>query len=270
MIKEKHGAAEAEYLLEELEINTLPIIPKEVVKAIDSEHYRVVLEPQSFKSESILGKAEGNNDGALIYVNANIKDEGRYNFTVAHELGHVVLHIMNRKKLSFECGKDAFKSYYNDPSEREANGFASGLLMPKQLISPLTDGDINWRNISTIKRECKTSLEASFRRLCSLSHEPAALVIHKKDRFHRFASSEQFDFYIEQIPLTIDKKDLCSNGLADELFAEFEEMDASDWVNPCKKGLTIDRIYASSISLANDITYTLLKYDDDCLSDSNE
>jgi len=269
VIKVKQGIAEAEQLLEELDFNTLPIIPMDVIKAIDSGHYRVVLEAVKLKSNYILGKSEGNNYGSLIYVNSSL-DEVRYNFTAAHELGHVVMHIMQNKQESFECSSKDFGDYYKAPFEQEANGFASGLLMPKKLIDPLTDGDINWKNISKIKAKCGTSLEASYRRLSALTNEPSALIIHKKDKFHRFVPSASFDFYIEQLPLCEDKKQLCSDGLRDHLSSEFEEVDPSDWVNPERKGLELEKIYVSSISLANDITYSLLRYDDECLLETDE
>lgn len=84
MIEEQKGISEAEQILEELEFDSLPIIPSEVVDAISSDHFNVVLEEHNFSSEKILGKAQGNDSAALIYINKNIPDQRRSNFTAAH------------------------------------------------------------------------------------------------------------------------------------------------------------------------------------------
>lgn len=71
-----------------------------------------------------------------IFVNASVEDhEGRYTFTVAHEIGHHVLH------------KDLYDAHISDRSqilcreqkqkpliERQADRFAAALMMPRELI----------------------------------------------------------------------------------------------------------------------------------------
>ena len=93
MIEEQKGISEAENTLEELGIDRSPIVPSEVVNTISVEDFKVVMEVHEFSSEKILGKAQGNESAALIYVNKNIPDMGRFNFTAAHEIGHVGVSI---------------------------------------------------------------------------------------------------------------------------------------------------------------------------------
>ena len=107
------------------------------------------------------------------------------------------MHIMPQKKMFFECGSKELSNPFNDPVEQQANGFASGLLMPKQLIGRLTDGELNWENIYTISSHCVSSLEATFRRILLLTKEPFALVIHQNGKYKRFVASDNFGFYIE-------------------------------------------------------------------------
>lgn len=264
MIDEQKGAAEAESLLEDLGFDTLPIRPHEVVNAIDSDNFRVVMELQHFDSDKILGKAEGNTHGALVYVNANIPDQNRLNFTAAHEIGHVCMHIITHKKMTFACGSKELGSPFNDPIEKEANGFASGLLMPRNLIAKLTDNEPNWKNISEISGVCEASLEATFRRMSFINNSPLAMVIHKGGKFKRFVLSENFGFYIDPTPLSTAQKSLCIDIKEDGYPPDFEMVDASDWVNPNLKGGVLERIYSSSIILNDGYVYTLLTYDDDC------
>lgn len=270
MIREANGLAEAESLLEELGVDRLPIVPSEIVDSINCPDYRVVIEYKSFDSEQFLGKAEGNERAALIYINSNIPDQGRLNFTAAHEIGHVCMHIMTIKQLNFECGSRELSNPNNAPLEQEANGFASGLLLPRQLVTKLTNGDLNWKNIKYIAESCKASLEATYRRLMLLENKPFALVIHKDGKYKRFKATENFGFFIAQSPLSSEQKSSCVNALTEGFPDEFDEFDAEDWVNPVNKGYSLDVVYASSINLSKGYTYTLITYDDECLNDDDD
>lgn len=270
MIEEQKGATEAENLLEDLGFDTLPVSPKDVVSAIDFDGFNVVMEEQHFDSDKILGKAIGNDKGALIYVNANISDPGRLKFTAAHEIGHVSMHIIPQLKMTFECGNKELSNPFNDPIERQANGFASGLLMPRTLIKKNHgDSDINWKNINCISELCGASLEATYRRLNFLEKEPSAMVIHHHGKFKRFVTSENFGFYIEQSPLSHDQQSLIVNVNEDPYPSDFDSVDASDWVNPYSKGTALESIYSSTILLKDGYTYTLLTYDDDCIAEED-
>lgn len=269
MSSELTGMAQAESLLEDLGFDTLPIKPLEVANYISDDSHKIVVEAHPFDSEQILGTAVGNDRASLIYVNSNIPHDGRYNFTLAHELGHVCMHIMPGIKQRFECGKNQIYSPFDDPIEQEANGFASGLLMPERLINNLTDGDINWSNIRSIETCCETSLEAAFRRMIGLSRDPAALVIHKSGKFKRFVSSDSFSAYIERAPLSPEQISQCTVVTEDGFPSKLDTVDAIDWVNPSIRHENLERIYASSIKLENEITYTILRYDDDCFADAS-
>lgn len=270
MIEEQKGAAEAEQLLEDLGFDTLPIVPSEVAESINCEDFRLVLETIDFDTDRILGKAHGNDKGALIYVNRNIPDQRRSNFTAAHEIGHVCLHIMPQKKLTFECGSKELNSSFDDPIEKEANGFASGLLMPKSLITRQVDSNVNWRNISRISEICDASLEAVYRRISHLGNVPSAMVIHKNGKFKRFVASTNFNFYIEQSSLSAYQLELAVDIKEEAYPSDFETVDASDWVNPKSKGVTLESIYASTVLLNEGFTYTILTYDDDCLAEDED
>lgn len=270
MIAEQKGSAEAEQLLEDLGFDTLPISPSAVADSINCEDFRLVLEKINFDSDQILGKAQGNDKGALIYVNANIPDERRSNFTVAHEIGHVCMHIMPQKKLTFECGSKELYNPFNDPIEKEANGFASGLLMPKRLISYHSDNDVNWENISRISELCAASLEAVYRRMSFLVNSPSALIIHRNGKFKRFVATTNFDFFIDRSPLAAHQRELAIDVKEDPYPCDFETVDPSDWVNPKSKSISLESIYASTVLLKDGFTYTILTYDDDCIAEEDD
>lgn len=75
---------------------------------------------------------------------------GRHRFTIAHELGHYILH-RNGVKMCRISGNERIAAYL-DP-EWQANTFASAILMPKHLIRGLTSYEISI--------ECGTSSQAA-------------------------------------------------------------------------------------------------------------
>lgn len=70
----------------------------------------------------------------LIRVKADLPEEGRKRFAVAHELGHWELHEeMSQWTL---CEAEDVAAYASSPPEVEANAFAAELLMPTLLVRP--------------------------------------------------------------------------------------------------------------------------------------
>lgn len=72
-------------------------------------------------------------DEKAIYVNKN-ESPLRQTFTIAHELGHALLH-------KDWAGSDEYKVFWRDPDrnnddphEKEANAFAAHLLVPRSLL----------------------------------------------------------------------------------------------------------------------------------------
>lgn len=266
-MEEQKGAVEAEEFLEATGFNELPIKPDDVVDSISCSDYPVEIRYERFSVDSFLGKAVGVDSSALIIVNTNTPNLRRRNFTASHEIGHVCMHIMQQHKLDFSCGKKELSSQFDDPFERQANGFASALLMPKHLVSTMTSDDISWRNIKNMSDLCASSLEATFRRWTMLEKVSAAMVIHQNKIYKRFVASEQFDFYIERSNLGADQTDLIVNAARDGYPEGLDRVDPMDWVNPSKGSMLLHNLYVSCIELENGITYSLLFYDEDCLED---
>ena len=65
------------------------------------------------------------------------KQPGRLNFTIAHEIGHIVLHSDGNSKSfnrKIEGCNDDFKAVKKDPIEVQADMFAASLLMPSEAV----------------------------------------------------------------------------------------------------------------------------------------
>ena len=74
----------------------------------------------------------------VIQVNTSVEsNEGRYNFTIAHEIGHHVLHRQIYLEASAENATNILCRDTNDKPliEQQADRFAAALLMPQQAVS---------------------------------------------------------------------------------------------------------------------------------------
>jgi len=262
--------AEAEQLVEDLGL-TLPIIPKDVCTHISNSDLLVEYTEERFQSSGICGMAVVHENNVTVVVNSEITNQGRKNFTGAHEIGHVILHIQKNIESSFQCsnmdvyGKnDAHSSY-----EKEANEFASCLLMPKFLIGKeITRSDLSWRLVQKISIDCATSLEATARRVVNLSRDQCALIIHKKGEMWTPVRSPSFFGYIDRMPFPSDLEeslDIAGGSYPDAL----EECDTEDWFrNPKNMPSTI--LYQSIYNEEHDRRMTLLVIPEEDTDDSDE
>ena len=86
-------------------------------------------------SDFVGALTRGNNGQSYIMTNAAISNDGRRNFTIAHELGHYALeHHLHSGSLF--CSNDGIMEEGSAALaiEREANHFATCLLMPEEKI----------------------------------------------------------------------------------------------------------------------------------------
>lgn len=128
-------------------------------------------------SDKVDGLLKKTSQGWIILYNENIKYSGRINFTLAHELGHYLLH---RKKFpdGLQCSKqDIMKGNVNSIIENEANTFASYLLMPlddfRKTASKYQFGVILFQNLAN---RYATSLTATILKWIDMTNEKAMVV----------------------------------------------------------------------------------------------
>ena len=159
-----------------------PIDPFEVIK---SETPLLRAGGANF-GDSFDGKLKFNRDKNrfLLFYN-NKYDTGltplshhpRTRFTIAHELGHYFIeehHAHLRRGGLPHRSSTEFVS--NARLEREADAFAAGLLLPRQLVRPLVNrGELTLRVLDDIAQEFETSLLSTCIRGVRLSDFPCAV-----------------------------------------------------------------------------------------------
>lgn len=114
---------QAERLLDAAGVTTAPVSLRDVVSALNLELVRRRDDP--FCSEAAL---EPLGDGHAIVL-AGPSSERRRRFTIAHEVGHFVLHPQRQR-----AERGGLTNAGMQAEEREADRFAAELLMPEHLV----------------------------------------------------------------------------------------------------------------------------------------
>lgn len=124
------------YIETDIPIDPILIAKRMGIKVVEAE----------FNDPHISGLIKKNNEGTTIYVK---KSDGalRKRFTVAHELGHLALHIRNEGQFldsdQIFARDDGFFGYSDRLKEKQANQFAAELLMPEEKVRELWDECFN-------------------------------------------------------------------------------------------------------------------------------
>lgn len=119
-------------LLQEVGISTPPVRVRRV-----AEHFEVTVRPSKFKDE-VSGLLSIRDGRPTIGYN-NLHPSVRRRFTIAHEMGHYILH---RNESDLFVDKNYSKVFFRDDKssegeyirELEANAFAASLLMPRAML----------------------------------------------------------------------------------------------------------------------------------------
>lgn len=148
--------------------------------------------------EGCEGRIVFDEDEAIISVNSKITYPPKRRYVIGHEIGHFRMHknltpgyIDNEKSLS--------EWYAKGQHELEANTFASELLLPQNLVSPLFKGRrFNLELIYEVAEEFQTSVTSTLLRYRDLGDFPIALILVKNGsvEWTQFTN----DFPLEYIP----------------------------------------------------------------------
>jgi len=152
-------------------VETVPVPVERIIKSRN-----IVLQYAPFEDD-LSGMAYIKDGVGIIGVNA-LHHPNRQRFSIAHELGHHLLHDEElRKAIHIDKGmrvllRDDLSAQGSDPREIEANTFASELLMPHEnLINVIGAGGLDIEDdvaIEALARKFKVSTSAMRYRLASL------------------------------------------------------------------------------------------------------
>lgn len=172
-IRQKHIRAMAQKLLEDSGVSRAPVPVEKLARSLKAE-VRTEDGPDDISGFLLRERGKGS---AIIGVNAS-HHLNRRRFTIAHEIGHLLLHDhedlhVDRNASFLVMRRDGHSSTGESHIEREANLFAAELLMPFDfLLQDLEGADtLNFGNdgaIADLAAKYKVSAQAMSIRLGSL------------------------------------------------------------------------------------------------------
>jgi len=180
----------AQDLLTKLEISNLPVDPFTI-----AARHNITCEHNSKLSQGLSGCLMKAGDIFGILYSSRYASEGFKRFTVAHELGHYFsaghIEALFRNGQLMHQSTTGFIS--KDKYEREADSFAAGLLMPRNLfLASQSKSGQGLVAIETLSKLCMTSLTATAIRFARLSEELVAIIC---------STGNEIDFAVMSKPL---------------------------------------------------------------------
>lgn len=141
------------------------------------------------------GRLSATANGGVIRIRADIEPLGRKRFTIAHEIGHRVLHGLAP---STDTLRD-LRTWSRGSKETEANIFAGELLMPEFLFAPRVVRDTpSLSAIDMLANEFRTSNLAAAVHYIMHTVEPCALVVSKDGNYSWSKKSAGFEFRVRK------------------------------------------------------------------------
>ncbi|WP_148888973.1 ImmA/IrrE family metallo-endopeptidase [Streptococcus cristatus] len=137
----------------------------------DCKNFNIKLFRYPMGEDADLGFTLKRDNDTIIFTNTSIR-LSREIFTLAHEIGHAVLHFENME--AFFDNNSTVSDSDVDEKEHEANYFAACLLMPQEKVEgyiyfEIEDSEnISARDIAKMMVEFNVSFDMVVNRLCSL------------------------------------------------------------------------------------------------------
>jgi IrrE N-terminal-like domain len=175
--------------------STLQLVPRLDIEALKHELNLSIVEVDSDSFDGALLRAPDRLSGRIL-VRRGIREPGRKRFTIAHEVGHFILHG-HEQRLS--CGADEIEHWAerNPNPEHQADLFASELLLPS--VSVQDQVAKNWPSIDLVGSIAEffgASLTASARKYCDVIVQSCAVVWAEKGQIRWFHPSPKFAYWI--------------------------------------------------------------------------
>ena len=136
-----------------------------------------------------------NGNRGIIRINPRIINKGRKAFTIAHEIGHWILHDRN---IQVDTEKEILES---SPQviEKEANAFAGSFLMPSYLFYPICQNETpTLELINSLANTFSTTLTATAIRFTEEALFPCAIVFSKDGIISWWTANKSSRIWIER------------------------------------------------------------------------
>lgn len=145
--------------------------------------------------EGILGASKVEGLKRLIVISSKVYNKEQKKFTLAHELGHILIH----RGTHYFYKEDLSTIYTSKQKEDEADRFAVELLLPSKIIENIMkENDVNFELIKQISKKYRMSLTSTAIRVAELTNENIILLYHKNNTIKWWHKSNGEIFFNER------------------------------------------------------------------------
>lgn len=163
----------------------------------------------------------------IIVVKQSIREFGRKRFTIAHELGHLMLQTESAACISSDIGQWS----ETKKSEKDADEFAAELLIPFDEVQSLINSEKpSLQLIRRVAEQYETSLSASGWRFCEIVTVPCAIIWSMNGVIQWFRKSDSFSFFLRRGVTVPDASYAMAAHKGQKVPDEPEPVPASEWV----------------------------------------
>lgn len=155
----------------------------------------------------------------IVAIKRSIREAGRKNFTIAHEIGHFILPGHGTSECFCTAADiNSWQGHIARTHELAANQFASELLLPtRQIYEILQKKSLTLSLIIDLSAEFGTSITATAIKCIEITEESCALIWSVNRRVKWTSRSENFSYF-----LTTDEN-LGDDSIAGRLFQNHDE-----------------------------------------------
>ena len=118
-------------------------------------------------------------DEKIIFVSPNAEfNDGRYDFTIAHEIGHHILHRpLFRQANNLDETIVCYHEKYKTELEHQADSFAAALLMPRKLLAKALI--LKKRTRPVISLRAALTIAQRVREECGITHISRSAIVNR-------------------------------------------------------------------------------------------
>lgn len=161
------------------------------------------------------GRVVMKNGKSIVTLNSNIEFPQKKRFVLSHELGHILLHA--GKDVTFSDDYNTLEAYKHGSQEREANDFASELLMPTETFKAACNRQkFGSALIRSLAEKFNTSLTSTVYRYIDLGPHPICVFYSKDGIVQYWKKSKTFSYWLNDR----NRLRVPSDSVAEEFFGK--------------------------------------------------
>ena len=158
----------------------LGLVPPVPIRAVVGQHADIEEDSIPGDCDAVVLGLDGSRERPLIVLDAN-QPRRRKRFTLAHELGHILIpwHLGTLGCTPLSSTTTLSDAWSDD--EKEANRFASGILLPRSFLQPLCSGQPALPEILREMEKAKVSASAGVLALGEMLPPGHLLVVERRN-----------------------------------------------------------------------------------------